>query len=106
MPAVPFVRTPEQTRSSVGGVHVRDECADSRTDPLLVPHCIRQGLERLRPVQHEADSEPPRPIPPPDDTKGAGLRGVEALRDARMPWNDVLENGPLFAAALGLENID
>ena len=28
----------------------------------------------------------------------AGLRGVEALRGARMPWNDVLENGPLFAA--------
>ena len=36
----------------------------------------------------------------------AGLHGVEALRGARMPWNDVLENGPLFAAALGLEIID
>lgn len=36
----------------------------------------------------------------------AGLRGVEALRGARMPWNDVLENGPLFAAALGLEIAD
>jgi uncharacterized protein YjbI with pentapeptide repeats len=36
----------------------------------------------------------------------SGLRGVEALRGARMPWNDVLENGPLFAAALGLEIID
>jgi uncharacterized protein YjbI with pentapeptide repeats len=36
----------------------------------------------------------------------AGLRGVEALRGARMPWNDVVENGPLFAAALGLEIID
>jgi uncharacterized protein YjbI with pentapeptide repeats len=36
----------------------------------------------------------------------AGLRGAEALRGARMPWNDVLENGPLFAAALGLEIID
>jgi uncharacterized protein YjbI with pentapeptide repeats len=35
-----------------------------------------------------------------------GLRGVEALRGARMPWNDVLENGPLFAAALGLEIVD
>lgn len=35
-----------------------------------------------------------------------GLRGVEALRGARMPWNDVLENGPLFAATLGLEIID
>jgi len=31
-----------------------------------------------------------------------GLRGVEALRGARMPWNDVLENAPLFAAALGI----
>ncbi len=36
----------------------------------------------------------------------AGLRGVEALRGARMPWNDVLENGPLFAAALGLEIVE
>ncbi len=36
----------------------------------------------------------------------AGLQGVEALRGARMPWNDVLENGPLFAAALGLEITD
>jgi uncharacterized protein YjbI with pentapeptide repeats len=36
----------------------------------------------------------------------AGLRGVEALRGARMPWADVLENGPLFAAALGFEIID
>ena len=36
----------------------------------------------------------------------SGLRGVEALRGARMPWSDVLENGPLFAAALGLEIID
>jgi uncharacterized protein YjbI with pentapeptide repeats len=35
-----------------------------------------------------------------------GLIGVEALRGARMPWNDVLENGPLFASALGLEIID
>ena len=35
----------------------------------------------------------------------AGLRGVDSLRGARMPWNDVLENGPLFAAALGLEII-
>jgi uncharacterized protein YjbI with pentapeptide repeats len=35
-----------------------------------------------------------------------GLRGAEALRGARMPWNDVLENGPLFAAALGVEIID
>ncbi|HEX5246208.1 MAG TPA: pentapeptide repeat-containing protein [Gaiellaceae bacterium] len=36
----------------------------------------------------------------------SSLRGVEALRGARMPWNDVLENGPLFAAALGLEIVD
>jgi uncharacterized protein YjbI with pentapeptide repeats len=36
----------------------------------------------------------------------AGLRGVEALRGARMPWNDVLENGPLFAAALGMDIVD
>ncbi len=36
----------------------------------------------------------------------AGLTGVEALRGARMPWNDVLENGPLFAAALGFEIVD
>jgi len=36
----------------------------------------------------------------------AGLQGVEALRGARMPWNDVLENGPLFASALGLEIVD
>jgi uncharacterized protein YjbI with pentapeptide repeats len=35
-----------------------------------------------------------------------GLRGVEALRGARMPWNDVLECAPLFAAALGLEIVD
>ena len=36
----------------------------------------------------------------------AGLRGVEALRGARMPWNDVLQNAPLFAAALGIELSD
>jgi uncharacterized protein YjbI with pentapeptide repeats len=36
----------------------------------------------------------------------AGLRGVEALRGARMPWADAVENAPLFAAALGLELID
>lgn len=36
----------------------------------------------------------------------AGLSGAESLRGARMPWNDVLENGPLFAAALGLEIVD
>jgi uncharacterized protein YjbI with pentapeptide repeats len=35
-----------------------------------------------------------------------GLHGVEALRGARMPWNDVLQNAPLFAGALGLEILD
>jgi len=34
------------------------------------------------------------------------LRGVEALRGARMPWNDVLENAPLFATAMGVEIVD
>jgi hypothetical protein len=28
------------------------------------------------------------------------------LRGARLPWNDVLQNGPLFASALGLEIVD
>ena len=36
----------------------------------------------------------------------AGLVGAEALRGARMPWNDVLENAPLFAITLGVEIID
>ena len=36
----------------------------------------------------------------------AGLRGAESLRGARMPWNDVLENAPLFAAAVGIEIVD
>ena len=36
----------------------------------------------------------------------AGLAGVEALRGARMPWNDVLQNAPLFAQALGIEIAD
>jgi uncharacterized protein YjbI with pentapeptide repeats len=35
-----------------------------------------------------------------------GLQGIDALRGARMPWNDVLQNAPLFAAALGIEVID
>jgi uncharacterized protein YjbI with pentapeptide repeats len=30
------------------------------------------------------------------------LVGVEALRGARMPWDDVLQNAPLFAQALGI----
>jgi uncharacterized protein YjbI with pentapeptide repeats len=32
-----------------------------------------------------------------------GLRGVEALRGARMPWHDVLQNAALFAQALEIE---
>ncbi len=32
-----------------------------------------------------------------------GLRGAEALRGARMPWHDVVENAPLFATALGVD---
>ena len=36
----------------------------------------------------------------------AGLRGAEALAGARIPWNDVLEHAPLFAAALGIEIVD
>lgn len=34
------------------------------------------------------------------------LVGVEALRGARMPWNDVLQNAPLFAQALGIRVLD
>ena len=36
----------------------------------------------------------------------AALHGAEALRGARMPWDDVLQNGPVFAAALGIEILD
>ena len=36
----------------------------------------------------------------------AGLRGVEALRGVRMPSNDVLENAPLFALAVGIAIVD
>jgi uncharacterized protein YjbI with pentapeptide repeats len=35
-----------------------------------------------------------------------GVRGGEALRGARMPWNDVLQNAPLFAAVVGIEVVD
>jgi uncharacterized protein YjbI with pentapeptide repeats len=31
------------------------------------------------------------------------LDGAEALRGARMPWNDVLQNAGLFAALAGIE---
>jgi uncharacterized protein YjbI with pentapeptide repeats len=34
------------------------------------------------------------------------LRGAEALRSARMPWNDVLENAALFAGVVGIEVVD
>lgn len=36
----------------------------------------------------------------------SGLRGVEALRTARMPWDDVLAHATLFAHAVGIEIID
>jgi uncharacterized protein YjbI with pentapeptide repeats len=35
-----------------------------------------------------------------------GASGIEALKGARMPWNDVLANAPLFAAAIGIEILD
>jgi uncharacterized protein YjbI with pentapeptide repeats len=35
-----------------------------------------------------------------------GLRGAEALRGARMPFNDVLANAVLFASVLGVEIVD
>jgi uncharacterized protein YjbI with pentapeptide repeats len=34
------------------------------------------------------------------------LRGAEALRGMRMPWNDVLANTPLFAGVVGVEIVD
>jgi uncharacterized protein YjbI with pentapeptide repeats len=36
----------------------------------------------------------------------AGARGADALRGARMPWNDVIENAAVFATALGIEIVD
>ena len=36
----------------------------------------------------------------------AGVRGAEALRGARMTWNDVIENAALFATTLGIEVVD
>lgn len=36
----------------------------------------------------------------------AALRGAEALKGVRMPWNDVLANAPLFATTLGVEIVD
>jgi uncharacterized protein YjbI with pentapeptide repeats len=34
------------------------------------------------------------------------VQGAEALRGARMPWDDVVGNGPVFARALGIEILD
>jgi len=34
------------------------------------------------------------------------LRGVEALRGARLRWEDAIEAAPLFAAALGIELVE
>jgi uncharacterized protein YjbI with pentapeptide repeats len=36
----------------------------------------------------------------------AGVRGADALRGARLPWNDVLDNAALFAAVVGIEIVD
>jgi uncharacterized protein YjbI with pentapeptide repeats len=35
-----------------------------------------------------------------------GLRGAEALRGARMPWDDIVGNAALFAAVAGIEIVD
>jgi len=35
-----------------------------------------------------------------------GLQGAGALRGVRMPWNDVVGNGAVFAAGLGIEIVD
>jgi uncharacterized protein YjbI with pentapeptide repeats len=34
------------------------------------------------------------------------IRGAEALRGARMPWNDVLANAALFASVVGIEIVE
>jgi uncharacterized protein YjbI with pentapeptide repeats len=36
----------------------------------------------------------------------SGLRGVEALAGARIPFHDALENAALFAAGLGIELVE
>jgi uncharacterized protein YjbI with pentapeptide repeats len=36
----------------------------------------------------------------------AAVRGAEALRGARMPWVDVIENAALFAGLAGIEIVD
>jgi uncharacterized protein YjbI with pentapeptide repeats len=35
-----------------------------------------------------------------------GLQGAEALRGARMPWDDIVGSGAVFASALGIEVIE
>ena len=35
-----------------------------------------------------------------------GVRGAEALRGARMPWNDIIENAAVFAHVVGIEIVD
>ena len=35
-----------------------------------------------------------------------GLRSAEALRGARLPWDDVIHNAAFLAGALGREVID
>jgi uncharacterized protein YjbI with pentapeptide repeats len=35
-----------------------------------------------------------------------GARGAEALRGARMPWSDIVDNAALFAAVVGIELVD
>jgi uncharacterized protein YjbI with pentapeptide repeats len=35
-----------------------------------------------------------------------GLRGAEALRGARMPWVDVIENAGLLATVVGIEIVE
>ncbi|MFL5953739.1 MAG: pentapeptide repeat-containing protein [Gaiellaceae bacterium] len=36
----------------------------------------------------------------------SGVRGADALRGARLPWNDVIENAALFARLAGIEIVD
>ncbi len=36
----------------------------------------------------------------------AGARGAEALRGARMPWGDIVDNAALFAAVVGIELVE
>jgi len=35
-----------------------------------------------------------------------GVRGIEALRGARVAWDDVVQNAPVFALGLGLELVE